>query len=133
MRGGDGTGEGSANDAGTGCSMMQVWEASMTHAWDRSSATLLHSAPARAEVVANDTLLGTNSIEADKIEPQQDDASGGPCLDLVVHSSDPSMLRCTTPSNAIPTLGFSGVIDLGVIELGLLDSLGSPSPPVNWG
>jgi hypothetical protein len=69
----------------------------------------------------------------DGIEPQSDDATGGPCLDLVVCSSGPSMPRCTSSINVIPALRFSGAVDLGVVGLGLLGSPLSPSSPVNCG
>jgi hypothetical protein len=99
----------------------QTQEAPVTHMWDGSGAPLLQGMPARVEVVAGDTQLGAVSIEVDGIEPQPDDAIGGPCLDLVMRYSSPSMPERTTPGNAILV---PGAVDLGVAGLWLL---GSPS------
>jgi hypothetical protein len=38
----------------------------------------------------------------------------------------------TAPGDTISTLGSSDVVDLGVVELGLLGHPGAPSPPASW-
>jgi hypothetical protein len=78
-------------------------------------------------------LLGTDSIEVDGTEPQPDDATGGPCLDMVVCSFSPNMPMCTTLGDAVPAPGFSSAMDLGVTRLGLLGSSSSPSTSSDWG
>jgi hypothetical protein len=80
---------------------------------DGSGAALLYGAHAWAEAVTFDALLGADNIEADWTEPRPDGATGGPCLDLVVHTSCPRMLGLTAPGDAVPTPGFSGAVDPG--------------------
>jgi hypothetical protein len=88
--------------------------------------------PARAESVASDALLGAGSIEVDGTKPRPVDVIEGPCQDLVMCGSGPGMPRCTVLGDMVPGPTFSGVIDPGVTELGLLGSLGSVPPSINW-
>jgi hypothetical protein len=104
---------------------MQAQEVLATQAQDGSDAALLQGMPARLEAVASDALLDANSIETDGTEPQLDDAVGGPCLDLVMLCSGPSVPECIAPSDAVPAPEFSGAMDPGVAGLGLLGSPGS--------
>jgi hypothetical protein len=84
------------------------------------------------ETVATDTLLGADSIGAYGTKHQPDDATGGPCLDLMMRSSSPSMPLSTSLGDTVKASGTSNAMDLGVGELGFLNYLDSPSPPVSW-
>jgi hypothetical protein len=107
---------------------LQVWETLMKMVRDGNDAALLQGAPAWAKMIDFDVLLGTNSTEADGTKPRPDKAIEGPCLDMVVHSSGPSVPRCTALSNMVPALGFSGATNPGVAGPGLPGSPSSSSP-----
>jgi hypothetical protein len=113
--------------------MMQAHEVLMMQAQERSGATLLQGAPARAVavVVATDALLGIDDVEADGIEPRLDDAARSSWLDLVVHCSGPSSPRCTTPRDAVLAPKFLGAVDPGVAGLGLPGFFSPPFPPID--
>jgi hypothetical protein len=42
------------------------------------------------------------------IEPRPYDTARGPCLDLTMHGSGPSMPGCVAPGDAVPAPGLSG-------------------------
>jgi hypothetical protein len=71
----------------------------------------------RLELAADDTLLCTSSVEMDRAEPWLDDATGGLCWDLMVCSSTPFALRCTTSGDAVPTTGFSGAMGIRTVSV----------------
>jgi hypothetical protein len=81
--------------------------------------------------VTTDALLSVNNIDTDGIEPRPDDTIGGPCLDLMVRSSIPSMPGGTTPGDVVSVPGFLGVVDPGVTGLGSPGYADSLSLPVN--
>jgi hypothetical protein len=73
----------------------------------------------------------TLNLKLEKARPN--DATKGPCLDLMVHHHGPIMPEGATPVNAVPAPEFLGAMDFGVIGSSLPGSPGSPSPPVSWG
>jgi hypothetical protein len=85
--------------------------------------------PARVEPDADDVSLGAVSIGVDQADPRQSGDAGNLCSELVVHGADTP--GHTTLGNAIPALGFSGVVGPGVDGLLLSSSPSSLSPPVN--
>jgi hypothetical protein len=99
--------------------------------WDGRVVALRQGVPARVEAVANDALLGTDSVEADKIEPWTDDATRSLCRDLVVRSLGPGTPGCMAPSGGVLSPRFLSAMDLGTAGLGLPGSSGSPFPPIN--
>jgi hypothetical protein len=111
--------------------MTQVSEALTTHAQDGSDISLLQGGACSGRTVTTDALLSVNNIDTDGIEPRPDDTIGGPCLDLMVRSSIPSMPGGTTPGDAVSVPGFLGVVDPGVTGLGSPGYADSLSPPVN--
>jgi hypothetical protein len=96
-----------------------------------STTTLLQGAPAWTETLTTDTPLDANSVEVDKIEPRPDNATWGPCLDVMVHSPCPSMPRGAALGNMVPNPGFLGVMDPRVVGLGFPGSPSPHSPPIS--
>jgi hypothetical protein len=69
------------------------------------------------KMVTTGALLSIDNIDMDGIEPRPYDAIGGLCLDLMIHSSIPSMPGGTTPGDAVSARGFLGVMDPGVVRV----------------
>jgi hypothetical protein len=113
--------------------MPQVQEALMPHVqmWDGSDTALLRGVPAWVEPVADDTPLGTDSVEANGACPWVDDCCWRSMPGLGVLGAGPSMHECTAPGDAVLAPRFSGAMSPGVARLRLPGSLGSSSPPVN--
>jgi hypothetical protein len=84
------------------------------------------------EAITNDAVLCADSVEVDRIEPWPDDVVECVCQDLVVHSSGPSTLGCTSQVHKVLAPGFQGAVDPRVTGLGLPGSPGSPSLSINW-
>jgi hypothetical protein len=96
--------------------MSHVWEVPMMQGSDESGTALLQGEPAWTK-------------------PRSDGVTGGSCFDLVMCSFGPSMPGCTTLGDAVPALGFSCVVDVGVARLGLPgspDSLFLLSSGIKW-
>jgi hypothetical protein len=87
---------------------------------------------AQAETVATNAPLCADSIGADRTEPEPNDATEGPCLNLMVHNSGPSMPRSRSSGDVVPAPGSLGAADSRVSELGLLGYPGSPFLPISW-
>jgi hypothetical protein len=113
--------------------MLQVKEASATQAQDGSGATLLPDMPARVEPNADDVPLGAVNVLADRVDPWSGDNVGSLHHGLVVHGAGPGTPGHTTPGDVVPAHRFLGAVGPGVAGLLLLNSPGSPSPPLNWG
>jgi hypothetical protein len=75
----------------------------------------------QTQVGSGAALLQGAPLISDGRKPRQYDATGGPCLDLMVHHPGPIMHE------------FLCAMDFVIIGSGLLDSPSSPSPPVSWG
>jgi hypothetical protein len=95
-----GVGTRGTNDAGTGGA-------------GEASAGLEQRSPftgmlARVEAVASNAPLGVDCVEVKGIEPQPYDTARGPCLDLTMRGSGPSMPGCVAPGDAVPAPGLSG-------------------------
>jgi hypothetical protein len=87
--------------------------------------------PARVELDADDAPLGAISVRVDEANPQLDDVARSLCHDFVVHDASPETPGRTATGDAGLAPSFIGVTDPGVAGLLLLDSHGSPSPPVS--
>jgi hypothetical protein len=59
-------------------------------------------------------------------------APGATCLDLVVHSPNPSLPEGPAPGEMTQAPKSLSVVDLGVIKLGLSGYPSASSPPVGW-
>jgi hypothetical protein len=90
----------------------------MTQVQVGSGAALLQCAPIQAETVAINVPLGVDSVKADGTEPQPDNVTGDPCMELIVRGPGPSLPRGTILGNAVPSLGFLGDVAPGVTKLG---------------
>jgi hypothetical protein len=103
----------------------------LTQAQDGSGATLIQGVPTQVELVADNTPLRTDNVEADGEDPRLDDNAGGLCHNLVVQGASPSMVECTASGDMVPAPRSMGVEGPWVAILLLPGSPNSPSPPVN--
>jgi hypothetical protein len=85
----------------------------------------------QAQVGTGTALLqGAPSISNGR-KPQPNDATRGPCLDLMVHHPCPITPEDAASGNAVPALEFLGAMDFDVIKPGLPGSPSSLSPPIS--
>jgi hypothetical protein len=84
---------------------------------DGSSASLLQDVYAWVELDSNDVPQGAISVEVNGADPQPCEDVRSPLCDLLVCGVGLGTPGCTALGDAIPTLGSSGVMGLGITGL----------------